>query len=318
MAKTSGPLFSEDAHGTVGKVLTYSKRKTVKQVRYQRKQEDVESAAQLVQRQKYKDGIAAWKALSEAEKAIYNQLGNARGLTGFNYFLSIYLITPTPPPVPNPNLKLLCHFNGPDGATTYFSDDINVRAASFFGTAQLDVGIKKFGSAALQINGGADKITFPDSGDWAFGNGLFTIDFWAYFVSIFTEGNNYFYHQNINADNNILVFYNGPNDWLYFIAVSGGASQGYYRTTNPVGFSAGNFYHIEYVRSGSSFYIFKNGVSQALTQVAAIGTIPNLAVNLSIGGTDFNGRMDELRVLKGQAAHTADFTPKTTEYTIYE
>jgi len=48
--KVSGPLFSLEAHGTVGKVLTFSRRASGQQVRFQRKQKDTNSVSQQAQR----------------------------------------------------------------------------------------------------------------------------------------------------------------------------------------------------------------------------------------------------------------------------
>lgn len=47
--------------------------------------------AQDSQRKLFKEAIEAWKALSEEEKYCYKQQGEAVGLTGYQYFLSLYL-----------------------------------------------------------------------------------------------------------------------------------------------------------------------------------------------------------------------------------
>lgn len=76
MAKLIGPLFSEKAHGTVADVLTYSSRKTVNQVRFQRKQKVGETTNQAPQRARFWAAIQWWKDLDASEKAIWNTLGN--------------------------------------------------------------------------------------------------------------------------------------------------------------------------------------------------------------------------------------------------
>jgi len=53
MVKLRGPLFSEAAHGTVGKVLTYSAKRNLRQVRYQRKIGSHTSDEQLTARDKF-------------------------------------------------------------------------------------------------------------------------------------------------------------------------------------------------------------------------------------------------------------------------
>jgi hypothetical protein len=39
--RVNSPLFSQEAKGTIGDVITFSKRKTGQMARYQRKQKDV-------------------------------------------------------------------------------------------------------------------------------------------------------------------------------------------------------------------------------------------------------------------------------------
>jgi hypothetical protein len=87
MAKTHGPLLSVNASGSVGKINTYSHRKTGNQCRYQRKQKDSETAAQLNQR-----GLIAflhflWQDLSAAEKLSWAGFYPAENLPGYNAFI---------------------------------------------------------------------------------------------------------------------------------------------------------------------------------------------------------------------------------------
>ena len=61
---------------------------------------------------------------------------------------------------------------------------LNARTAktvTFNDDAQLDTTVKKFGTAALKLDGSNDSISVPSSGDLGFGtNTDFTIEFWAY------------------------------------------------------------------------------------------------------------------------------------------
>ena len=68
MAKLQGPLLSVGAHGTVGGVLTFSERKTVDQVRFQRKQQVFSSEALLIERDKFYASGVLWNFLTQEEK----------------------------------------------------------------------------------------------------------------------------------------------------------------------------------------------------------------------------------------------------------
>lgn len=76
MAKTKGPLFSLEAHGTIGKEITFSQRKSGSQVRYQKKQKDYESADRQTQRNAYRYGIELWNSLTPTEKAYWNEIAS--------------------------------------------------------------------------------------------------------------------------------------------------------------------------------------------------------------------------------------------------
>ena len=68
MVKITGPAYSEEAHGTVGEVLTFSKRGSGQQVRTQRKQKDVITTGRTIQRNKFNLGLDLWRSLPDNEK----------------------------------------------------------------------------------------------------------------------------------------------------------------------------------------------------------------------------------------------------------
>lgn len=47
--------------------------------------------AQQAWRAVFADGMSAYRALTDVQKARYTQLGNARGMLGYNFFLKKYL-----------------------------------------------------------------------------------------------------------------------------------------------------------------------------------------------------------------------------------
>ena len=74
MAKLTGPLFSQSASGGLGDTLTYSKRPTTHQVRFQRKQKDYENPARKIARDAFRLGLLLWHALPLGEKAYWDQI----------------------------------------------------------------------------------------------------------------------------------------------------------------------------------------------------------------------------------------------------
>jgi hypothetical protein len=91
MAKVEGPLGSHSAHGSVGNILTFSKKKSGQQVRYQKKQSDVTSASRADVRAIYRLAVACWKNKTQEQKDVFNDLVKQKNLslTGWNYFVKL-------------------------------------------------------------------------------------------------------------------------------------------------------------------------------------------------------------------------------------
>jgi len=95
----------------------------------------------------------------------------------------------TPPIVP-----VIFSMDGSDGATSVTSIDATATTATFFGAAQLNTAIKKYGTASLATDGVNSYIQYNTA---AMGGGEFTIEFWAYipstgnaYATIMAVGNN--------------------------------------------------------------------------------------------------------------------------------
>jgi len=97
MTKLNGPLFSLNASGSIGDELTYSKRKSGNQVRFQRKQKIPQPNFAPVDNQSlYRLIIARWNAMTDNEKNVYNNdpIIKELGLSGYNLFVKQSMISP--------------------------------------------------------------------------------------------------------------------------------------------------------------------------------------------------------------------------------
>ena len=87
--------------------------------------------------------------------------------------------------------------------------------------------------------------------------------------------------------------------------------------------SLNTWYHLAFVRSGTTGWFFINGDNTNSVEQTAFSSnsLPDLASSVYMG-TNFqgnyplNGWLDELRISKGIARWTANFTPPTAEYDI--
>jgi hypothetical protein len=214
--------------------------------------------------------------------------------------------------------KLLLHFDGTDEATTTTDASSSAHAMTFAGDSKIDSAQSKFGGTSLCMAESAyTYISTPWTTDFNLGAEDFTIDFWfrpsrvsgtdQQIWSIGTPSSNDVVHMQLKSD--------GKLSW---IATVGGVSKAFYTATH--GMSNDTWYHIAVVRSGSSFKMYKDGVSLSLTETTAIGTNDiGQAAGLFYMGRNYNsypatGWIDEFRLSKGIVRWTENFTPHDAPY----
>ncbi|NTW31105.1 MAG: LamG domain-containing protein [Bacteroidetes bacterium] len=217
---------------------------------------------------------------------------------------------------------LKIHADGSNGSTSFSDASPSSHSISTNGNAQVSTTQAKYNQSAA-LDGTGDYLSVSDGSDFQFGTGNFTIDFWLFFNAI-TE-----------SENGLVGKYTaGSPGGAYTFEYIGGASnsfRGYYSSSTtlfviPVSsdlISLNQWYHIAFVRDAiNNIQVYVNGVSQGSS------TLNNTTVNgnstpLTIGhyyaapsggvnGT--NGYIDELRISKGVARWTSNFTPPSSPY----
>jgi hypothetical protein len=180
--------------------------------------------------------------------------------------------------------------------------------------AQIDTGTKKYGTGSMEFDGTGDYLTAPDSPDWYFGTGNFTLEFW-YRPSALTL---HMLVQQAVTDANRWILYFSATNGMSFDVVSSTTTIIACRQGATTGWSTNTWYHVALVRNGNNFAIYRDGTSIAtLTDSDAI---PDYAAPLYIGGgpifgdVSLNGFIDDLRITKGVARYTAAFTPPTKAF----
>jgi hypothetical protein len=95
MAKLTGPLMSNSASGQLKKQLTYLNRPSGASVGVFSKPGSrspfTPSAAQVARRATYSEAVLIWNGFSEQKKAEYTAAAAPLRLSGFNYFIQLYL-----------------------------------------------------------------------------------------------------------------------------------------------------------------------------------------------------------------------------------
>ena len=230
---------------------------------------------------------------------------------------AVYTTGFTPPTAPLTaitNTSLLCNFTNAG-----IIDQTGKNVLETVGNAQISTTQSKFGGSSMYFDGTGDGLKQPTSqnSNWYFGSGDMTIECWAYFNSVTgyqtlvdfrTTGGGGFSSSSfvLWVDAGTLSFYAGA-----------------YNTASPLlsggSISTGQWYHIAVSRYGGTTKLFLNGNQTATTTNAWAQTVSSTDI-LSIGATTdvssnyLNGYIDDLRITKGIARYTQNFTPPTAAF----
>lgn len=211
------------------------------------------------------------------------------------------------------SVSLLLHMEGTNASTSFVDSGPNALAVTASGNAQISTTQSKFGGAAGSFDGTNSYITATNS-VLNVSSGDFTIEFWINF-------------GNVNSGQQPISIYSGTSLCLAFYTLSSGTLNYYLSSTGSswniasgvsVGsVSANTWYHVALVRSGSTFTPYLNGVAGTTTTSASnlnsqSAFYAGVSPNTSSGW--FTGKIDDLRITKGVARYTSNFTPRAKAF----
>jgi hypothetical protein len=211
--------------------------------------------------------------------------------------------------------KLLLHCDGADASTSFPDSSSAAHTVTANGNAQVDTAQKMFGTGSAFFDGTGDYLSIPDSTDWNLGasgaGNDWTVDFWVRFADVSTiQG--LICPQSAAGGLGWQIYFDGTTKFLTIASDGSSDSQ----VWNPV---VDTWYHVALVKSGTTITGYVNGTS--------IGTYPDRGMNNdsqalyigvqaapSAGDLYLNGYLDEIRIVKGTAVWTSNFTPSDTPY----
>ena len=224
------------------------------------------------------------------------------------------------------SVSLLLHGNGTNGSTTITDNSPSPKTVTAVGNAQISTAQSKFGGASIAFDGTGDYLTVPSTGTPGdFGTGNFTVELWHYLVSrlnttpclisnysSFAAGSFALFAG--HASSVILGFPNGTNQ--YQLALNG---SGFPSINSTATIAYGVWVHIAVVRSGSTITLYVNGAaSGTVTNTANLtGTTGSLWIGTaadSLATGAINGYIDDLRITKGVARYTGNFSVPTAPF----
>ena len=183
------------------------------------------------------------------------------------------------------------------------------------GTAQISTSVKKYGTGSLSFSGASTSyLSTPTNSIFNFGTGNFTIEFWVYFNLTSKQGVFGQINSSLTASSESVTMSTNSSGQL--VAECASSSTQYDITSSAL--STSTWYHIAYVRNNSTLTLYVNGTS-AGTATISTNSVNSATTPFTIGRcgdytTDYflNGYIDDLRITKGYARYTSNFTPPTT------
>jgi len=232
--------------------------------------------------------------------SINGYLSNARLVKGSDvYGVGNSTITvPTSPLTAITNTSLLLSMTN---AGIY--DNAMMADLETVGNAQVSTTQKKFGTGSMKFDGTGDWLVAPNSPNLSFNTGDFTIEFWLYL--------------NTTAVEQWFVSWTGPGYCTIYL--NSGTIRWYanggLRITGA-SLSTTTWYHIALTRENGSTKLFVNGTQSGSTYADTNSYVPTaFTIGASpVATAPLNGYIDDLRITKGYARYTSNFTPPTAAF----
>ena len=227
--------------------------------------------------------------------------------------------TPTAPLTAITNTSLLLNFTN-----AAIFDNAMMNDLETVGNAQISTSVKKYGTGSLAFDGSGDYLFGPMTPNLDLGSGDFTIEMWVYFSSLPTSTAEAFFVYGGSGVARYGLIYDrrvGQPQGLRFTALNSSnalvidVAQG-----GSSGWSSTTWYHVAVTRSGNSFRLFRDGVQigSTVTDTDAVPAVTSGGIHVAIdsdkSSIPFDGYIDDLRITKGVARYTANFTAPTAPF----
>lgn len=210
------------------------------------------------------------------------------------------------------NVVLLLDMEGTDGGQEATDASDSEHTVTWGSAAQLDSEFAKFGNTSLYGLGTVNLyITVPASTDWDFGTGDFTVEL-------------HWRPYGVNQDSILIGNYNGATDgwWVRHKKTTNQLEWGYQNAAivqrdSTIALNLNVWHHLAVCRNGTDLRIFDDGVQVGATATDSTNVQSTLNTWIaSLDGTQQHaqGNIDNVRITKGVARYTADFTPPTEPF----
>ena len=163
---------------------------------------------------------------------------------------------------------------------------------------------------SVQFNGTTQYLSIPNNTAFQFGSGDFTVEGWFYHNSYGTG--QAIYHKRTTGYNSIGIDTNNSTPGYLMILVADAAGTSWLVLNDTTPYNAATWYHFALTKTANTVRFFLNGVLKVsashTTSIADDGAPVTIGATASGGGALWNGYLSNIRVIKGTALYTSNFT----------
>jgi len=212
------------------------------------------------------------------------------------------ITVPTAPPTNIANTALLLN-----STNAGIFDQTAKNILETVGDAKISTAQYKYGIGSIVFDGTGDYIKSASSNLNILGGGDFTIEFWLY------PNNTTSAYRALVSSENYPVTTGGWSLYQNGTAIEFWLTPGSSVTINATSaITASTWQHLALCRASGTLRLFINGTSVASVSNSTSLTGQQIWIGDNNGGDYFfNGYIDDLRITKGYARYTSNFTPPT-------
>ena len=203
---------------------------------------------------------------------------------------------------------------------TDFTDaSTSTHTVTAHGNTTVSTSDKKFGAGSVYFDGSGDHLTVAANEDFNFGSGDFTVELWVKTTSQ-TSGYIPFFSVGTGAATaGINIRHEFPSDLIRINSAAGPGSYWDFALSNAS--YDGDWHHLSVVRDGDNLSVYFDGSligSPANVSGHSFGSSTKavrIGNSIYAGSTYYlDGHFDDIRITKGVARHTSNFTVPTAAH----
>ena len=219
--------------------------------------------------------------------------------------------TPQGTPTVDSQVKLYLKFDSNLTDSSIYNNQI-VQYDPYVGMPTASTTAKIGTSMKFQRN---SAITVPKTANTTLGDSDFTLDWWQYNIDQY-DYSRWLFNLGGNMTNSLAFEYARypyDADTYAMLTTSTGGWNVWGGTSTYQSWT-----HYAITRQGNTLRVFKNGAVQSTTAISGSVNQPgNMVIGTAYYGWFCNCYIDNFRLIVGRAEWTSNFTPQTTEYSLY-